>query len=39
MTNAEWNKVYEMSKDKKIYENLISSLFPDIYGNEQVKKG
>lgn len=39
MTDAEWNKVYEMSKDKKIYDNLINSLFPDIYGNEQVKKG
>lgn len=39
MTDAEWNKVYEMSKDKKIYENLITSLFPEIYGNEQVKKG
>lgn len=39
MTDAEWNKVYEMSKDKKLYTNLVNSLFPSIYGNEQIKKG
>lgn len=33
MTTEEWNKVYEMSKDKNIYQNLITSLFPSIYGN------
>ena len=32
MTEAEWLKVYEMSKDKNLYHNLCSSLFPTIYG-------
>ena len=39
MTDAEWNKVYEMSKDKNLYQNLINSLFPSIYGNDEVKRG
>lgn len=39
MTSEEWNKVYEMSKDRNIYQNLISSLFPSIYGNDEVKRG
>lgn len=39
MTDAEWNKVYEMSKDRNLYNNLISSLFPAVYGNEEVKRG
>lgn len=39
MTDAEWNKVYEMSKDRNLYNNLISSLFPSIYGNDEVKRG
>ncbi|XP_034948012.1 DNA replication licensing factor Mcm6 [Chelonus insularis] len=39
MTEAEWNKVYEMSRDKNLYQNLVSSLFPSIHGNEEVKKG
>jgi len=33
MTEAEWQKVYDMSKDKNLYHNLCSSLFPTIYGN------
>lgn len=39
MTEDEWNKVYEMSRDPKLYTNLIHSLFPSIYGNDEVKKG
>lgn len=39
MTDAEWNKIYEMSKDRNLYSNLISSLFPSIYGNDEVKRG
>ncbi|XP_055849944.1 DNA replication licensing factor Mcm6 [Episyrphus balteatus] len=39
MTDAEWNKVYEMSKDRNLYHNLITSLFPAVYGNEEVKRG
>jgi len=32
MTEAEWQKVYDMSKDKNLYHNLCSSLFPTIHG-------
>lgn len=39
MTDGEWNKVYEMSKDKNLYQNLINSLFPSVYGNDEVKRG
>lgn len=39
MTTEEWNKVYTMSKDKNIYQNLINCLFPAIYGNDEVKRG
>lgn len=39
MTEDEWNKVYEMSRDTKLYTNLINSLFPSIYGNDEVKRG
>ncbi|XP_065323446.1 DNA replication licensing factor MCM6-like isoform X1 [Gordionus sp. m RMFG-2023] len=39
MTEEEWSKIYEMTQDKNLYQNLISSLFPAIYGNEDVKKG
>lgn len=39
MTEDEWNKVYEMSRDPKLYSNLMNSLFPSIYGNEEVKRG
>lgn len=39
MSDYEWQKVYEMSKDQKLYNNLITSLFPSIYGNEEVKRG
>ncbi|KAH0554948.1 DNA replication licensing factor Mcm6 [Cotesia glomerata] len=39
MTETEWNKVYEMSRDKNLYQNLMSSLFPSIHGNDEVKKG
>lgn len=39
MTELEWNKVYEMSRDKNLYQNLISSLFPTVHGNDEVKRG
>lgn len=39
MTEDEWNKVYVMSRDTKLYQNLINSLFPSIYGNDEVKRG
>lgn len=28
-----------MINDKNLYNNLVSSLFPTIHGNEEVKKG
>lgn len=39
MTEAEWSKIFEMNRDKNLYQNLINSLFPAIHGNDQVKKG
>jgi len=39
MTEAEWNKMYTMSKDKNLYKNLIDCLFPAVHGNDEVKKG
>ncbi|KAH8387253.1 hypothetical protein KR093_005887 [Drosophila rubida] len=39
MTDAEWQKIYEMSKDRNLYQHLITSLFPSIYGNDEVKRG
>ena len=28
-----------MSHDRMLYQNLITSLFPSIYGNDEVKRG
>lgn len=39
MTDEEWDKVYEMSRDKNLFQNLCESLFPTIYGNQEVKCG
>lgn len=39
MTEEEWKKVYTMSKDNNLYNNLINSLFPSIHGNDEVKRG
>ncbi|KAL0271762.1 UNVERIFIED_CONTAM: hypothetical protein PYX00_008757 [Menopon gallinae] len=39
MTDAEWNKIYSMSRDKNLYKNLMDCLFPSIHGNDEVKKG
>lgn len=39
MTESEWNKIYEMSRDRNLYQNLTASLFPSIHGNDQIKKG
>ena len=32
-------QIHAMTKDKKLYDNLIKSLFPSIYGNEEIKRG
>ncbi|RXG70679.1 DNA replication licensing factor MCM6 [Armadillidium vulgare] len=39
MTDIEWNRIYEMSRDKNLYMNLCSSLFPTIHGSDEVKRG
>ncbi|XP_025083837.1 zygotic DNA replication licensing factor mcm6-B-like [Pomacea canaliculata] len=39
MTEEEWQTVYDMSQDKHLYNNLCSSLFPTIHGNDEVKRG
>lgn len=39
MSEEEWQRVYEMSRDRSIYTNLCRSLFPTIYGNEEIKQG
>ena len=38
MTSEEWESVYKMSQDKNLYSNLITSLFPTIHGNDEVKR-
>lgn len=39
MSEAEWNRIYEMSRDKNLYQNLVNSLFSSVHGNDEVKKG
>ncbi len=39
MTEEEWERVYSMSQDRNLYQNLITSLFPTIHGNDEVKRG
>lgn len=31
-TSPEWQKVFEMSQDSNLYQNLITSMFPTIHG-------
>ena len=39
MTEAEWTRLYEMSRDRNLYQNITSSLFPTIHGNDEIKRG
>ncbi|VDP22119.1 unnamed protein product [Soboliphyme baturini] len=39
MSADELAKICEMIADKDLYTNLINSLFPSIYGNEEIKRG
>ncbi len=39
MSEQEWDTIYKMSQDKQLYQNLITSLFPTIHGNDEVKRG
>ena len=38
-TSEELDTIHRMAKDKKIYENIVRSLFPSIYGNDEIKRG
>ena len=31
--------IHKMSQDKKVYSNIINSLFPTIHGSDEVKRG
>lgn len=35
MTEQEWQKIYEMSQDKNLYQNILNSIFPTIHGKFQ----
>ena len=35
----EIRKIERMAKDKNLYENITKSLFPSIFGNEDIKRG
>ena len=39
MKSEEWEAMFKMSQDKNLYNNLITSLFPTIHGNDEVKRG
>jgi hypothetical protein len=39
LSDAEWARIYAMSRDPRIYSNLCASLFPSVHGNEEVKQG
>ncbi|XP_029829586.2 DNA replication licensing factor MCM6 [Ixodes scapularis] len=39
LTPQQWDRIYSMSQDKNLYQNLISSLFPTIHGNDEIKRG
>ncbi len=39
MSDEEWERVYAMSQDRNLYQNLLTSLFPTIHGNDEVKRG
>ena len=39
LSDNEWGSVFKMSQDRNLYQNLITSLFPTIHGNDEVKRG
>lgn len=39
VSEIELAEVREMARDPNLYENLIASLFPSIYGHEDIKRG
>lgn len=39
MSEEEWTKIFQMIQDKHLYNNLVTSLFPTVHGNDEVKRG
>ncbi|XP_032781435.2 LOW QUALITY PROTEIN: zygotic DNA replication licensing factor mcm6 [Daphnia magna] len=39
MSEQDWNRIYNMTQDVNLYDNLIKSLFATIYGNDEIKRG
>lgn len=39
MNEQEWAKIFQMIQDKNLYTNLVTSLFPTVHGNDEVKRG
>ena len=39
LKDEDLRKINLMAKDKNIYDNLCKSLFPSVFGNEDIKKG
>ncbi|KAI0980354.1 hypothetical protein GJ496_004922 [Pomphorhynchus laevis] len=39
VSESTWQRVYEISIDRHLISNLSSSLFPSIYGCEEIKQG
>lgn len=38
-TEEDLLRIHSMTKDPKLYENIIESLFPSVYGSDEIKKG
>ena len=39
MSEQDWNRIYNMTQDVNLYDNLIKSLFATIYGSDEIKRG
>lgn len=39
VSDRDLRKIYEMSKDRNLYQNLATSMFPTIHGSDEIKKG
>ena len=38
-TAEEIDEIYEMKEDKNVYQSLVKSIAPAVYGHEEIKKG
>jgi len=39
MSAEEWEVIYNMTNNRNLYSDLITSMFPTIHGNDEVKRG